>query len=80
MGNVYISLDKEYEELLRRLAKERHGTKKGAISETVEDALDQLKEREEKESLRKKFFDTIEKGINLGFKGKLYTRRSELYD
>lgn len=80
MGNVYISLGEGYEELLRRLAKERHGTKKGAISETVQDALDQLKENEEKETLRKKFFDTLEKGINLGFNGKLYSKRSELYD
>ena len=32
MGNVMIALDDEYENLLRRLAQERYGGKKGSLS------------------------------------------------
>ena len=79
MGNVLISLDDEHEAFLRHLAREK-GMKKGAISEVVQNALDELKEKEKKELAKKQFRQTIEKGINLGFKGKVSTTRDELYD
>lgn len=80
MGNVYISLDDEHEAFLRRLAQEKYESKKGAISEVIQNALDMLRENEKKEIAKKQFRETIEKGINLGFKGKVYISRDELYE
>ncbi|MEK6981749.1 MAG: hypothetical protein AABX38_02355 [Candidatus Micrarchaeota archaeon] len=80
MGNVYITLDEEHEIFLRQQVQEKYGSKKGSISTVIQQALDELREKEKKEQIRKQFFQTIDKGINLGFKGKAYTSRDEIYD
>ena len=76
MGNVMISLDDEYENLLRQLARERYGGKKGSLSEVVQDALSQLKS--EKSIVKER----IKKRLNVGlkFKYEMYKKRSEIYD
>lgn len=79
MGTVLVSLDEEHEAFLRRIAQEKGG-KKGVISEVVQEALNELKQKDKKERARKQFLQTIEKGINLGFKGKVYENRDEIYD
>lgn len=80
MGNVLISLDSKYEEILRRLAQEKYGSKKGSISAVVEEALRVFVEKERKEAVRTQFLRTIENGINMGFKGHVYKSRSDIYD
>ncbi len=80
MGNVLVSLDDEHEAVLRRLAQEKYGSKKGAVSNVVQDALDKTKDISEKEQAKKRLNQLMETGINLGFKGKIYESRDELYD
>lgn len=77
MGNVMIALEDEYEELLRRLAQEKYGGKKGSLTEIVQDALDKMKEED-----RKKSVETLVKRLKTGlnFKYKMYKTRSEIYD
>lgn len=84
MGTVLISLDEKHEALLRQLAQEKYSSKKGSVSAIVEEALDKVKEEEmacmEKEAAKQKLKGMIKKGLNLGFKGKVYGNREELYD
>ena len=80
MGNVLISLDEDYEALLRRFARERHGARKGAISATVEEALSALSFKEDKEKARKLMFEEMDRGVHLGLKGKIYNKRDDIYD
>ena len=80
MGNVLVSLDDEHEELLRTLTKERYGGKKGSMSKVVQAALDELKKNAKRETAKKKLLQMLEKGLDLGFKGKAYESRDELYD
>ncbi|HIH16619.1 MAG TPA: hypothetical protein HA252_04410 [Candidatus Diapherotrites archaeon] len=78
MGHLTISLDKDTEAKLRRLADERHGGKKGSLSKVIGEALEKL----EVESERKRAVDFLiaemEKGYSLG--GITIKDRSELYD
>ena len=77
MGNMMIALDEEYEELLRRLAQEKYGGKKGSLTEVVQDALDKMKEDD-----RKKSIEELTKRLKTGlsFKYKMYKNRNEIYD
>lgn len=77
MGNVMISLDDEHEALLRKLAQEKHGGKKGSLSSVVSEALEEAKETGD-EIFRKEFVDFLRTGI----KGKyrMYRSRDELYE
>lgn len=77
MGNVMIALDDEYENLLRRLAQERHGGKKGSLSEVVKEALANLGD-EKREVQRQEFIERLRKGFD--FKYRMYRQRSEIYD
>lgn len=77
MGNVMISLDKEHEALLRKLAREKHGGKKGSLSSVVSEALDKEREQESSPSIAD-FLDFLRKGVR--GKYKMYSRRDELYD
>ena len=72
-----ISLDEEYEALLRRLAQEKYGGKKGSLSEIVQEALDKMKE-EDREKEIEEFGKMLRKGLR--FKYKMYEKRSEIYD
>ncbi len=80
MGNVLVSLGDESEEFLRRFAREKYGAKKGAISKSVQDALASLRGTEKKEEAKKRLFESMRKGFNLGLKGKAYGKRSDIYD
>ncbi|MBI2148586.1 hypothetical protein HYU23_02810 [Candidatus Woesearchaeota archaeon] len=80
MGNILISLNQEEEDLLRNMAQKKYGSKKGSISTIIKEALNELKTKEKRENAKRKFLETIEKGINLGFKGKVYSKREEIYD
>lgn len=77
MGNVMISLDEDHEELLRKLAREKYGGKKGSLSEVVKEALEKMKEKDREDAIAE-FKELLKKGI----KGKyiMYKKRSEIYD
>ena len=77
MGNMMIALDEEYEELLRRLAQEKYGGKKGSLTEVVQDALDKMKEDDREKSIEEL---TKRLKIGLSFKYKMYKNRNEIYD
>lgn len=80
MGNVYLSLDDDHEAKLRQIAAEKYGSKKGSLSETVMAAIDELAKENKKLAAKAKLLESMEKGFNLGFKGKAYASRDELYD
>ena len=77
MGNVMISLDEDHEELLRKLAREKYGGKKGSLSEVVKEALEKMKEKSRKQQV-----DGLILLLKKGLKGKykMYKQRSEIYD
>lgn len=77
MGNVMIALDDEYEGLLRKLAQEKYGGKKGSLTEIVQEALSKLREIDRQQELSD-FAEMLKKGLK--FKYKMYTKRSEIYD
>jgi Arc/MetJ-type ribon-helix-helix transcriptional regulator len=76
MGNVMIVLDDEHEALLRELAQERYGGKKGSLSEVVKDALDKLKS--DKDAVKERLKKRLSEGVD--FKYEMYKKRSEIYD
>lgn len=76
-----ISLNDEKEQLLRRLALERHGGKKGSISAVVEEALTELALRERKMRAIHHQIALMRKGFDMGLGNKkIYNKRSEIYD
>lgn len=77
MGNVMIALDDEHEALLRKLAQEKYGGKKGSLSEVIKEALDNL-DVGTREKARKNFIERLKKGLE--FEYKMYKNRSEIYD
>ena len=77
MGNVMVALDDEYEALLRRLAQEKYGGKKGSLSGIVQDALDKMKDMNREKELEE-FKKMLKKG--LAFEYKMYKNRNEIYD
>ena len=83
MSDVLLSLDDETEKMLRELAMEKYGGKKGALTEAASKAISSLysasMHRQRKAALRR-LIDVMEKGIDLGLKGKKpYESRDELY-
>ena len=81
MGNVMISLDDETEALLRTLAKERCGGKKGSLREVVKDSLKQLQNAAGQKSERQQRIDSLKELLakGLDFDYKMYKHRSEIY-
>ena len=77
MGNVMVALDDEHEELLRKLAQEKQGGKKGSLTNVVQDALKQAKKSDD-ETFRAEFIEFLKGGVK--GKYKMYKHRSELYD
>lgn len=77
MGNVMVSLDQNYEGLLRNMAQEKYNGKKGALSKVVEEALDSLKESVSQKD-KDEFIAFLRKGFK--FKYKMYKSRDEIYD
>ena len=76
MGNVMIALDAGHEALLRKLAQEKYGGKKGSLSGVVKDALDNL--TPDKEIIKKRLIRRLTEGID--FEYKMYQNRNEIYD
>lgn len=77
MGNVMIALDEEHELALRRLAQEQ-GSKKGALSNVVERALDKLVAEHRKKLIKERLKKRLTDGISFTYK--MYQKRSEIYD
>jgi hypothetical protein len=78
MGVMTISLKKEDEEALRKLAKLKYGDTKGAIAKVISEAIrKELAEREKREHYREAM-RVLDKGVDL--KGWKYTSRDEFYD
>jgi len=76
-----VSLDDEKEGLLREIAKEKHGGRKGAISATVAEGIDALAKKNKRLRAVKHQLALMEKGFDFGLKGrKAYVKRSEIYD
>lgn len=71
-----IVLDDEHETLLRELAQEKYGGKKGSLSEVVKEALEKLKS--DKDAVKERLKKRLSKG--LAFEYKMYKNRSEIYD
>lgn len=86
MGNVFVSLDEEHEELLRRMAQEEYSGKKGSLSEIIQKALDTLTEKKQEQEQKKKakgeMLLRMKQAKKLGVlqKGKAYIKRDELYE
>ena len=76
MGQILLSLKTETEQKLRRLAKELKGGKKGALSETVEEALKALEKQVSREHAWKRLKELADEDINWGI-GKF--DRNEIY-
>lgn len=77
MANVMVALDDEHEALLRRLAQEKYGGKKGSLTEIVQEALDKMR-AEEKQKEITEFIELLRKGMK--GKYKMYKTRDEIYD
>ena len=78
MGNVLVSLDDEHERLLRQLAQEKYGSKKGSVSTVVEQALDKFKTEDREKAVKERLKKRLKQGID--FQYKMYQKRSEIYD
>lgn len=81
MGTVMISLEENMEKLLRNLAQEMYGGKKGAISAVVEHALEEIAVKNKRLRAARHQIALMKTGFNLGLKDKkIYSKRSEIYD
>jgi hypothetical protein len=57
MKAILVSLDEKHEKKLRLLAKELNGGKKGALSETVMEAIDTLDRYKERQKAWKRLWE-----------------------
>ncbi|MBI3588203.1 hypothetical protein HY995_03725 [Candidatus Micrarchaeota archaeon] len=81
MGNVMVSLDERHELLLRTMAREVNGGKKGSLSKVIEAGIDELAKRGKRIRAAKSQIAMMKKGFNLGLGDrKIYETRGELYD
>jgi hypothetical protein len=81
MGTVLISLATEQENVLRRLAMELYGGKKGALSAVVSAGIDELAAKDKRQLAIEHQLALMKKGFDFGLKGrKPYENRSDLYD
>ena len=65
MGVITISINDEIENKLRKLALFKFGKTKGSLSNLIEEAVENLSERESQE-LVIKGLELLEKGVNMG--------------
>lgn len=83
MADVLLSLNDETEKMLREIAKEKYGGKKGSLSEAATEAISNfysVSSEVRKLECKKQFFALLDKGVHLGLKGKkAYENRSEIY-
>ena len=82
MGNVLVSLDDADERLLRKLANERYGGRRGAIQKIVAEGIREVESKDERKAAVQRLLSSMKEGFNLGLKGdqKPYQTRDELYD
>lgn len=78
MGNLTMSFEKEDEERIRRLAKEKYGGRKGSLSRVVNEGMSHLEEESRKERARQSLLRKLEKGFDMG--KILYRNRAELHE
>ncbi len=82
MGVITLSLSDDIEVILRKSAIDKFGSKKDALSKTVEYAIEKVYKTNNREDLLKRFKDRLDNPIKTGVKinGKLYESRDELYE
>ena len=78
MGVLTISLKDEDEAKLRKLAKEKYGKMKGAISKTIVEAVERNLTQTEEEKLCKRALALLDNPRPLG--KRLWKTRDDLYD
>ncbi len=79
MGVITISLSKETEELLRKLASQEFPGQKGAISRILEAGIQAYLEQKKSRDAKERAFSRMRKGFDLGG-GPYYRERGELHD
>ena len=78
MGNLTLSLEKQDEEKLRRIAQQKYSGKKGSLSKVVSEALGKIDVEFGRQRARDSLLKKMRDGVSMG---KLTVRhRSELYD
>ncbi|MBI5393300.1 hypothetical protein HZA96_05515 [Candidatus Woesearchaeota archaeon] len=83
MGVITISLDHETEKKLRKLAREKYGDKKGAMSMVIKNSLELVENKEEaiKKTSSERLLHYMENGIARGKeKFSLKQFREEIYN
>ena len=81
MGNVLLSLGDEDEALLRRLARDRKGGKKGALKDLVSEAVRELAKKDARITAVRRQIALMDEGFDLGLGSrKAYGSRGELYE
>jgi hypothetical protein len=79
MGNVIIALDKQTEQIMRRLAKRKYGGKKGSLSKVVSEALHKYDQDDQRKKEIDEFITNYAGKLDLGGY-KMYKHRDEIYD
>src|SRR3989338_2349867 len=82
---MYISFNKEDQEIVRKLAEERYGGKKGAITDVLRDGVRLLAQKEQEEAEHQKRIKRLrafmDKGFNMGLGNrKAYEKRDDIYE
>ena len=65
MSKLIISLSKEKEKELRKLAMDKYDGKKGALSKIVEEGIDLVKNHEQQSKADKDFWNMVNNAKNL---------------
>jgi hypothetical protein len=78
MGNLTVKLDDSDEKIVRNLAIEKYGGKKGSIGKVLSESIALLRKESKKEFAKQKIFEGMDKGFYFG--KKLYKTRDDLYD
>jgi len=76
MGVLTVSLSNDTEIMLRKMAEENFGSRKDALSKTIEMALSKCKKDKEESIARLKYY--MDNPIKV--KGKIPKTRDEIYD
>ena len=66
MVQIVLSLSEEKDKELRRLAIEKYGGKKGALSKVVEEGIELVKIHKQKSKAKKEFWEMVNNAKDLG--------------
>ena len=66
MVQIVLSLSEEKDKELRRLAIEKYGGKKGALSKVVEEGIELVKSQKQKTRAEKNFWEMVNNAKDLG--------------